>query len=130
MSKTKHFKQVDEFHKAYGMARGSVNVDSDMNAMTKEDAEGIQLRFRLIQEEFKELMESQDPDNMIKELADLVYVVLGTFIAFGWDFDKAFDRVHESNMSKLGPDGKPVYREDGKILKGPAYKPPYMGDLV
>jgi len=75
-------------------------------------------------------MESQDPDNMIKELADLVYVVLGTFIAFGWDFDKAFDRVHESNMSKLGPDGKPVYREDGKVMKGPNYKPPYMGDLV
>jgi phosphoribosyl-ATP pyrophosphohydrolase len=128
--KTKHFKQVDDFHKAYGMARGDVNVDADMNAMTKEDAEGIQLRFRLIQEEFKELMESQDPDNMIKELSDLVYVILGTFVAFGWDFDEAFNRVHESNMSKLGPDGKPVYREDGKVMKGPNYKPPYMGDLV
>jgi phosphoribosyl-ATP pyrophosphohydrolase len=128
--KTKHFKQVDDFHKAYGMARGDVNVDADMNAMTKEDAEGIQLRFRLIQEEFKELMESQDPDNMIKELSDLVYVILGTFVAFGWDFDEAFNRVHESNMSKLGPDGKPFYREDGKVMKGPNYKPPYMGDLV
>ena len=130
MTKSIHYKRVDEFHKAYGMARGDVNVDADMNAMTKEDAEGIQLRFRLIQEEFKELMESQDPDNMIKELCDLVYVILGTFVAFGWDFDKAFKRVHESNMSKLGPDGKPVYREDGKIMKGPNYKPPYMGDLV
>lgn len=130
MKKTKHFKQVDDFHKAYGMARGSVSVSDDMDTMTKEDAEGIQLRFRLIQEEFKELMESSDPSNMAKELADLVYVVLGTFVAFGWNYDKIFDRVHESNMSKLGPDGKPIVRPDGKILKGPNYQPPFLEDLL
>lgn len=130
MRKTKHFKQVDDFHKAYGMARGDVTVSNNMEEMTQEDADGIKLRFRLMQEEFMELMKSEDPENMMKELCDVIYVVLGTFVAFGWDFDEAFNRVHESNMSKLGEDGKPIVREDGKILKGPHYAPPFLGDLL
>ncbi len=48
----------------------------------------------------------------------------------GWDLDKAMDLVHESNMSKLDEDGNPIYREDGKVLKGPNYKPPNLEDLV
>jgi len=48
----------------------------------------------------------------------------------GWDLDKAMDRVHQSNMSKLGEDGLPIYRDDGKVLKGPNYKPPNLEDLV
>jgi len=47
-----------------------------------------------------------------------------------WDLDEAMRRVHESNMSKLGEDGKPIYRADGKVLKGPNYKPPYLNDLI
>ena len=77
-----------------------------------------------------ELMKSEDPENMMKELCDVIYVVIGTFVAFGWDFDEAFNRVHESNMSKLGEDGKPIVREDGKILKGLHYAPPFLGDLL
>lgn len=130
MRKTKHFKQVDDFHKAYDMARGSVNVTNDLDAMTQEDAEQIKLRFRLIEEEFKELMTSDSPENMLKELCDLVYVALGTFVAFGWNFDEAFNRVHASNMSKLGEDGKPVKRADGKVIKGPNYQPPFLEDLL
>ena len=47
-----------------------------------------------------------------------------------WDLDEAMHRIHESNMSKLGDDGKPIYREDGKVLKGPNYKPPILNDLI
>ena len=67
---------------------------------------------------------------LLKELCDLQYVLSGFAVTFGLPFDEAFKRVHESNMSKLGPDGNPVYREDGKVLKGPNYKKPDLSDLV
>ena len=66
----------------------------------------------------------------LKELADLVYVCYQYAANMGWDLDEAMFRVHESNMSKLGKDGKPIYRDDGKVLKGPDYKPPNLDDLV
>lgn len=74
--------------------------------------------------------DGQDNAHVLKELADLAYVLYGTAEALGWNLDEAVRRVHESNMSKLGADGKPIYREDGKVLKGPNYKEPYLGDLV
>jgi len=61
--------------------------------------------------------------NLAKELADLLYVVYGTAAAYGIPIDDVYREVHRSNMSKLGPDGKPIYREDGKVLKGPNYTP-------
>jgi len=61
----------------------------------------------------------------LKELADLVYVCY----QYAESIDEALDRVHKSNMSKLDKDGKPIYREDGKVLKGPDYKPPDLSDL-
>ena len=67
---------------------------------------------------------------LLKELCDLQYVLSGFAVTFGLPFDEAFKRVHESNMSKLGLDGKPIYREDGKVLKGPNYKKPDLSDLV
>lgn len=76
-----------------------------------------------------------DPDNadrkeeFLKELSDLVFVCYQLAAAFGYDLDTAMDRVYESNMSKLGEDGKPIYRSDGKVLKGPNYKPPVLTDL-
>jgi predicted HAD superfamily Cof-like phosphohydrolase len=66
----------------------------------------------------------------LKELADLVYVCYQYAENLDWDLDKALDRVHESNLSKLGEDGNPIYREDGKVLKGPNYQPPNLTDLV
>jgi predicted HAD superfamily Cof-like phosphohydrolase len=65
----------------------------------------------------------------LKELADLVYVCYQYAENMGWFLDEALDRVHKSNMSKLGEDGKPIYREDGKVLKGPNYKLPDLTDL-
>ncbi len=70
--------------------------------------------------------------NLLKEFADDLYVKLGTLVALGVadKFEEAFARVHLSNMSKLDETGKPIYREDGKVLKGPNYKAPDLGDLV
>jgi len=66
----------------------------------------------------------------LKELADLVYVCYQYAENLDWDLDEALNRVHASNMSKLGEDGKPIRREDGKILKGPNYFEPSLIDLV
>jgi len=93
----------------------------------------LQLRSNLIYEESSEVLvelASEDVDKaaLTKELADLLYVVYGTAITFGLPLDTVFNRVHASNMSKL-VDGKPLYREDGKVLKGPNYQPPKLDDL-
>jgi len=93
-----------------------------------------ELRFKFIQEEFEEFEEEcvkgTDPENALKELADIVYVVYGYAATFGWDLDEAVRRVHRSNMSKLGLDGKPVKNPQGKVMKGPNYKKPTLQDLV
>ena len=68
--------------------------------------------------------------NALKELADLVYVCYQYAENMGWFLDEALDRVHKSNMSKLDDNGEPIYRDDGKVLKGPNYAPPYLKDLV
>ena len=92
----------------------------------------------LIVEEFKEFLEADGmlfrhgrnlKEECLKELADLVYVCYQYAENMGWFLDEALDRVHKSNMSKLGEDGKPIYRDDGKVLKGPNYKPPTLEDL-
>ena len=92
----------------------------------------------LIIEEFKEFLEAEGflfmhgknhQEHALKELADLVYVCYQYAENMGWFLDEALDRVHKSNMSKLDEDGKPIYREDGKVLKGPNYKPPTLEDL-
>ena len=70
------------------------------------------------------------PAEALKELADLVYVCYQYAENMGWLLDEALDRVHISNMSKLGENGLPVYRDDGKVLKGPNYKPPTLTDLI
>ena len=70
------------------------------------------------------------PAEALKELADLVYVCYQYAENMGWFLDEALDRVHVSNMSKLGKDGKPIYRDDGKVLKGPDYEPPTLMDLI
>lgn len=89
------------------------------------------MRFKLICEEFAEFCDEENSkENTLKELADMVYVCYGYAATFGWDLDEAIKRIHESNMSKLGDDGKPIYREDGKVLKGPNYKKPDLSDLV
>tara|TARA_Y100000593_G_scaffold85073_1_gene161579 strand:- start:152 stop:568 length:417 start_codon:yes stop_codon:yes gene_type:complete len=126
---------LEEFHKAFGHP-----VDEVMTV------DGMELRRSLIVEEFTELMSEisqvsialargrkptlEVRENLLKELCDLQYVISGMAVAFGLPLQIAFNRVHSSNMSKLGEDGKPLYREDGKVLKGPNYEPPDLKDLV
>ena len=93
----------------------------------------------LIVEEFKEFLESDGmlfrhgknvQEETLKELADLVYVCYQYAENMGWNLDEALNLVHLSNLSKLGEDGEPIYRDDGKVLKGPNYKPPDLSELV
>ena len=88
------------------------------------------MRWDLIKEEFGEVRDAIGYSEILKELADLVYVTYGYAATYGWDLDEAVRRVHLSNMSKLGVDGKPLKRPDGKVLKGPNYKKPDLSDLV
>jgi NTP pyrophosphatase (non-canonical NTP hydrolase) len=100
----------------------------------------LNLQEDLIWEEIQEFIEAYDNaldrpksaparEAALKELADLVYVCFQFAAAAGWELDEALQRVHDSNMSKL-VDGKPVKREDGKVLKGPNYQPPFLEDLI
>jgi len=116
--------QAIEFRRAY-------NIPNDLNRRGTQRT--------LIVEEFKEFLEA-DRDmalmhpkqraDCLKELADLIYVCAQYAENMDWDIEQALRRVHTSNMSKLGNDGKPIYREDGKVLKGPNYQPPDLSDLV
>lgn len=91
------------------------------------------LQKSLIDEEWSEFHQAfhfESEANQLKELSDLVYVCWQFAMSQGWDLDEAMNRIHQSNMSKLGVDGKPVHRFDGKLLKGPNYLPPDLTDLV
>ncbi len=125
---------VKEFHKA---------MEMDINAPYSKDL--LLLRQKLINEEVTEFNAEVDtliqelsdtgrilPETklkMFKELADIQYVLSGMAVTFGIPLEEIFYRVHQSNMSKL-VDGKPLKREDGKVLKGPNYKKPDLSDLA
>src|SRR5690349_3627558 len=116
---------IKQFHNTYICP---INESFDKN-----DRDLLRTRLNLIREEYDEVMDAafwNDKENLLKELTDLVYVTIGTAITYGWDFDTAFKRIHKSNMSKLDVEGKPIYRKDGKILKGPNYKSADLSDLV
>ena len=89
----------------------------------------VKLRYDLIKEELDEFQEALN-DKSLKEVADsltdILYVTYGAGHAFGIDLDKCFDEVQRSNMSKLGADGKPIYNEHGKVMKGPNYFEPNL----
>tara|TARA_Y100000817_G_scaffold227647_1_gene180390 strand:- start:1579 stop:1959 length:381 start_codon:yes stop_codon:yes gene_type:complete len=125
MKKTFISEQAKEFRSKYDIANSQVQGTRTYQK-------------NLIVEEFKEFIEAEGmlfrrnldlQAEALKELADLVYVCYQYAENMGWFLDEALDRVHKSNMSKLGEDGKPIYRDDGKVLKGPNYKPPTLEDL-
>ena len=93
----------------------------------------VSLRYDLIKEELEELKEAMDKRDL-KEIADaltdILYVTYGAGHAFGINLDKCFNEVQESNMSKLGSDGKPIYHESGKVLKGPNYFKPDLSKFL
>ena len=93
----------------------------------------IKLRYNLIKEEldeFEEALKHKDLKEVADALTDILYVTYGAGHAFGIDLDKCFDEVQRSNMSKLGEDGKPIYNEHGKVMKGPKYFQPNLGKFI
>ena len=131
---SKYEDKVEQFSRAMNLP---VHVPFNADLLT--------LRKRLLQEEINELFIELDSalaltqkgesvpqelfENICKETADVQYVLSGLSVSFGIPIEQAFDLTHESNMSKLGPDGKPIYREDGKIMKGPNYHKPDLHSL-
>jgi len=117
-----------------------VDVDSELSV------DLLKLRKRLLHEEVEELndeidncieeisnngiVKKESKSKLFKEMADVQYVLSGMAVTFGIPMDKIFERVHESNISKLDDEGKPIKREDGKVLKGPNYHLPNLDDLV
>tara|TARA_B100000401_G_scaffold407027_1_gene322971 strand:- start:308 stop:694 length:387 start_codon:yes stop_codon:yes gene_type:complete len=120
-----NFDKVGKFMKTFGQ-----EVKNKPSLSTEKIN---QLRISLIQEELSELKEAMDNKDLLEvadALTDLLYVTYGAGHAFGIDLDKCFDEVQNSNMSKLGEDGKPIYNEFGKVMKGPNYFKPNLGKFI
>ncbi|MFJ4775397.1 MazG nucleotide pyrophosphohydrolase domain-containing protein [Streptomyces sp. NPDC088762] len=116
---------VRAFHRAFGLGVGSAPAN-----VSPELARHRQV---LLEEEVAELAEATESGRLAdiaQELADVVYIAYGTAAVHGIDLDAVLAEVHRANMSKLGPDGRPSYREDGKVLKGPSYRPPQVADVL
>ena len=120
-----NFEKVGIFMKTFGQ-EVKTNAELSNNKINE-------LRISLINEELEELKKAIE-DNDILEVADaltdILYVAYGAGHAFGIDLDKCFNEVQESNMSKLGSDGKPIYNESGKVMKGPNYFKPDLSKFL
>ena len=118
-----NFEKVAEFMTTFGQ-----------EVITKPKLTGVsELRYDLIREELLELREALDEKDIVgvaDALTDILYVTYGAGHAFGIDLDKCFAEVQRSNMSKLGKNGKPIYREDGKVMKGPNYSEPDLKNTL
>lgn len=119
---------VASFHEAFGLGV------SDSPRASLGQAKN-NLRFNLMDEENKEYLEAAENNDLVEvadALGDMLYILCGTILEHGMQYkiEQVFEEIQRSNMSKLGPDGKPIYREDGKVLKGPYYfKPDIKGIL-
>ena len=124
----KNIGAVESFHKSFGLG-----VSQTMRADLGE-AKNL-LRYNLMDEENKEYLEAAMNNDIVEvadALGDMLYILCGTILEHGMQYkiEEIFDEIQRSNMSKLGEDGKPIYREDGKVLKGPNYfKPDIQGVL-
>ena len=97
------------------------------------DEKTMQLRYDLIKEELDELeqaMKSKDLKEIADALTDILYVTYGAGFAYGIDLDKCFKEVQRANMSKLGEDGKPIFNDKGKVMKGPNYSAPNLKQFI
>lgn len=120
-----NFELVGDFMEAMGQYVAGVPDFPDTQTCT--------LRIELIEEELQELKDALQARDLIEvadALTDLLYVIYGAGHSFGIDLDACFEEVHASNMSKLGPDGYPIYREDGKVLKGPDFFEPNLATIL
>ena len=120
-----NFEKVGKFMKTFGQ---------EIKSKSSLSSEKINsLRVSLIEEELEELKQAIREKNLLEvadALTDLLYVTYGAGHAFGINLDKCFDEVQKSNMSKLGLDGKPIYSDKGKVLKGPKYFKPNLSHFL
>lgn len=117
---------VAQFHRAF-------NLPMRQMPSTEIDHALARLRVALLEEEVSEFAAASDKRDLIgitDALADIVYVIYGTALTYGIDLDSALREVHRSNMSKLGSDGKPLTRDDGKVLKSERYSPPDIASVL
>jgi len=124
----KKLKAVQDFHEAFGLG---VNHEPIANL----SEEKIQLRFNLMAEENEEYLEAAKNDDLIEvadALGDMLYILCGTILEHGMQYkiEEVFEEIQRSNMSKLGGNGKPIYREDGKVMKGPNYFKPNIENIL
>jgi len=124
----KKIKAVQDFHEAFGLG-----VRHEPIASLSE--EKLQLRFNLMAEENEEYLEAARNGDLIEvadALGDMLYILCGTILEHGMQYkiEEVFEEIQRSNMSKLGQDGKPIYREDGKVLKGPNYFKPNIEEIL
>ena len=117
---------VADFHRAFNLPmRQSPSADVDKSL--------AKLRVALLQEEVGEFITASEKGDLVAiadALADIAYVVYGTALTYGIDLDSVLREVHRSNMSKLGNDGKPLIRDDGKVLKSERYFPPDIASVL
>ncbi len=121
-------KAVELFHNSFGLGvlqQPKANLGPEKN----------KLRFNLMDEENKEYLEAATSGDLIEvadALGDMLYILCGTILEHGMQYkiEEVFNEIQRSNMSKLGTDGKPIYREDGKVLKGPNYFKPNIEEIL
>ena len=118
----KQLNAVKLFHETYGLGV-STDMKADLGKLKNE------LRFNLMKEENEEYLEAVENNDIVEiadALGDMLYILCGTILEHGLQhkIEEVFDEIQRSNMSKLGEDGKPIYREDGKVMKGPNYFKP------
>ena len=121
-------KAVQEFHEAFGLG-------VEQNPVANLSVQKLKLRFDLMDEENKEYLEAAENNDLIEvadALGDMLYILCGTILEHGMQhkIEEVFNEIQRSNMSKLGADGKPIYREDGKVMKGPNYFKPNIESIL
>ncbi|MCV6628367.1 MAG: nucleoside triphosphate pyrophosphohydrolase family protein [Flavobacteriaceae bacterium] len=119
---------VKEFHKAFGLG-------INQQPTVKLSKETLALRFKLMAEENEEYLEAAEDGDLVEvadALGDMLYILCGTILEHGMQhkIEEVFEEIQKSNMSKLGADGKPIYREDGKVMKGPNYFKPDIAKIL
>jgi predicted HAD superfamily Cof-like phosphohydrolase len=121
-------KAVQLFHEAFGLG-------IQHKPIAKLDDEKLKLRFNLMAEENEEYLDAAKKDDLVEvadALGDMLYILCGTILEHGMQYkiEAVFEEIQRSNMSKLGANGKPIYREDGKVMKGPNYFKPNIIDII
>ena len=124
----KPIEAVTKFHESYGLG-----IEHTPKANLPKNIS--ELRFNLMKEENEEYLQATRDEDLIEigdALGDMLYILCGTIIAHGFQdkMESIFDEIQRSNMSKLGADGKPIYRKDGKVMKGPNYFKPDLKKIL